>query len=76
MTVSELRKELVQKIDKIKDNELLEEMYRLVKDGILTEEPKHPQEKKNGSVNGKKKQSPTDETGDDDIDMWLRNMAF
>jgi hypothetical protein len=77
MTVTELRKQLVSKIGKIDDNELLEEMFRLVKNGMLDEEPaKDSSDKKVKKANGKKKQTSGDDSMDDDIDMWLRNMAF
>ena len=77
MTVTELRKQLVSKIGKIDDNELLEEMFRLVKNGMLDEEPeKDSSDKKVKKANGKKKQTSGDDSMDDDIDVWLRNMAF
>lgn len=76
MTVIELRKKLIGKINRIKNDEILEEMYRLIENEetnldvyILSDDQKNAiadaqQQIKNGDY-------LTEEQADKEIDEWL-----
>ena len=76
MTVTELKQRLIGKIKQIENNELLEEMYRLITNDetdnstyVLSDEQlKAVQEGKLQYLNG---QFLTEEQSDKDIEEWL-----
>jgi hypothetical protein len=76
MTAKELKKRLIHKIDQSDNNELLEEMYRLIaneeadnKVYELSEEQIKAVEE--GQLQYKKGEFLTDDLADKDIDEWL-----
>jgi hypothetical protein len=76
MTVKELKKRLIGKINQIEDNEILEEMYRLIANEesdisiyeLSDEQLKAVQE---GQLQYKSGQFLTEEQADKDIEKWL-----
>jgi hypothetical protein len=76
MTVLELRKRLIGKINKIENNELLEEMYRLIENeeadlDIYELSKDQKQAIKESKEQIKKGDFLTDEQADKEIDEWL-----
>lgn len=76
MTVKELKKKLIGKIDQSEDSELLEEMYRLIANEEsdssiyeLSEEQIRAVEE--GQLQYKNGQFLTDKQADKDIEEWL-----
>jgi hypothetical protein len=76
MTVKELKKKLIRKIDQSEDSELLEEMYRLIANEEsdssiyeLSEEQIRAVEE--GQLQYKNGQFLTDKQADKDIEEWL-----
>ena len=76
MTAKELKKKLIYKIDQSKNNELLEEMYRLIANeeadisiyGLSDEQIKAVEE---GQLQYKNGEYLTEEQADNDIQEWL-----
>jgi hypothetical protein len=78
MTVKELKKRLIGKINQIENNELLEEMYRLIENEetdisiyeLSDEQLKAVEE---GQLQYRNGQFLTEEKADKDINEWLGN---
>ena len=76
MTAKELKKRLIHKIDQSDNNELLEEMYRLIsneEDDISVYELSEEQIKavEEGQLQYKNGEFLTEDQADKDIDKWL-----